>query len=316
MGHSVGGDVGHMEMGGTAVTPTPHPTAWNCQLCPLHPKARSSHWGAAGGAGMGMGTSNVERQRVTGNGGKQNGRCGGMGGRRGCGGTGDPGKDDRGHIGEGGNQGKRGCGAVGTRRYGDVGTGRYGDMGMWGHGDMRMWGCGDVGMWGPPGSSSRCRGSTAVSPHPRPLGSQPGLFIGLEGGGAVPASRPHWQPHRVTPPGLCPLSQGQSGGGMGEYGNDGNVWPWGQCGTGGRWGLGDPPPNPRPHNGGFVAAPTPPEPQWGVCVQPHNLWGPECGCGHGGGGGAKETGSRPSPIPAPPSPRSPITPLCPIPPHL
>ena len=134
VGYSVGGDVGHMEMGGTAVTATPHPTAWNCQLCPLHPKARSSHWGAAGGAGMGMGTSNVERQRVTGNGGKQNGSCGGMGGRRGCGGTGDPGKDDRGHIGEGGNQGKRGCGAVGTRRYGVVG--------MWGHGDMGMWGCG------------------------------------------------------------------------------------------------------------------------------------------------------------------------------
>ena len=163
VGHSVGGDVGHMEMGGTAVTPTPHPTAWNYQLCPLHPKARSSRWGAAGGAGMGMGTSNVGRQRVTGNGGKQNGRCGGMGGRRGCGGTGDPGKDDGGHIGEGE-----------IRARGDVGLWGHGDMGLWGCGDMEIWGCGDVGtwrygdvgMWGPPGSSSGCRGSTAVSPIP------------------------------------------------------------------------------------------------------------------------------------------------------
>ena len=203
-------------------------------------------------------------------------------------------------------------GTQGRMMGGTLGRGKSGQEGMWGCGDTEIWGCGDVGtwrygdvgMWGPPGSSSGCRGSTAVSPHPRPLGSQPGLFIGLEGGGAVPASRPHWQPHRVTPPGLCPLSQGQSGGGMGEYGNDGNVWPWGQCGTGGRWGLGDPPPNPRPHNGGFVAAPTPPEPQWGVCVQPHNLWGPECGCGHGGGEqrrlGVAPPPSQPPPAPAPP----------------
>ena len=242
MGHSVGGDVGHMEMGGTAVTPTPHPTAWNYQLCPLHPKARSSRWGAAGGAGMGMGTSNVGRQRVTGNGGKQNGRCGGMGGRRGCGGTGDPGKDDGGHIGEGE-----------IRARGDVGLWGHGDMGLWGCGDMEIWGCGDVG---PSRKQQWLQREHCGFPHPRPLGSQPGLFIGLEGGGAVPASRPHWQPHRVTPPGLCPLSQGQSGGGMGEYGNDWNVWPWGQCGTGGRWGLGDPPPQSQ-------------TPQWWLCGRPH-----------------------------------------------
>ena len=180
-------------------------------------------------------------------GGNRMGDVGVWGGAGDVGAQGTQGRMMGGTLGRGksGQEGMWGCGDTEIWGYGDVGTWRYGDT--------EIWGCGDVG---PSRKQQWLQREHCGFPHPRPLGSQPGLFIGLEGGGAVPASRPHWQPHRVTPPGLCPLSQGQSGGGMGEYGNDGNVWPWGQCGTGGRWGLGDPPPQS-------------PTPQWWLCGRPH-----------------------------------------------